>query len=69
MYLAQNNEETHLSFKNSEKQRTEALKMATINSGLSILNMIIIFFLIDLLEKKTDFDFYTGPIAITYLCH
>ena len=33
--------------------------------------MIILFcfFLIDLLEQKLDFNFYTDPIAITYLRH
>ena len=40
-------------------------------SPFKFLNMIILFcfFLIDLLEQKLDFNFYTDPIAITYLRH
>ena len=33
MYLVRNNEEIHLSFKNSEKQRTQALRRVVLNSS------------------------------------
>ena len=48
MYFVRNNEEIHLSFKNSEKQRTQALNHSTSQLGGKNYNYIFIFLTIPL---------------------
>ena len=40
MYFVRNNKEIHLSFKNSEKQQTQTLKMSLLNLKLSMIYII-----------------------------